>query len=61
MLQDKSPDFKGTFAFLEKRMEEAVLINRVLKSSDEVSANVQNAVGTVFSTARNIIGLGFRR
>ena len=50
MLQDKSPDYVDTFKFLERRMEEAVMINKVLESSDEVTANFQNAVGAVFTT-----------
>lgn len=50
MLQDKSEDFKDTFTFLARRMEEAVLLNKVIESTDDVSANVQKAVGTIFTT-----------
>lgn len=50
MLQDKSEDHKDTFTFLNKRIEEAAAMNKLLESSDEVTANVQNAVGAVFST-----------
>lgn len=50
MLQDKSEDLKATFTFLERRMEEAVMLNKVMESSDGVSANVQKAIGTAFET-----------
>lgn len=52
MLQDKSEGFKGTFTFLDRRMEEAVMLNKVLEQSDEVSGNMKKAVGAVFSTVR---------
>lgn len=52
MLQDKSAGFAETFNFLERRIDEAATLNKVLEQSDEVSANMKNAVRSVFSTVR---------
>ncbi|XP_055603723.1 ubiquinone biosynthesis protein COQ9, mitochondrial-like isoform X2 [Uranotaenia lowii] len=61
MMQDSSPDFEKTWKFLERRMEEATLVHDFLLKSEDATMHLQNAVGSAFSTARNILGLNFNR
>lgn len=61
MLQDSSVDFEKTWKFLERRIEEASLVHDFLVKSDGATSYLQNAVGSAFSTARNILGLNFER
>lgn len=50
MLQDNSEEFRNTYNFLKTRMDEAVLLNKLLDSTEATSEKLQNAVGAVFST-----------
>lgn len=57
LLQDKSPDHKQTWEFLERRMDEGIQIQEFLSNSDEKTKTMANALGSAFQTARNILGL----
>uniref|UniRef100_A0A182M4I1 Uncharacterized protein n=1 Tax=Anopheles culicifacies TaxID=139723 RepID=A0A182M4I1_9DIPT len=61
MLQDSSAGFEKTWKFLERRMEEASLVHEFLVKSEDATHHLQNAVGSAFTTARNILGLNFDR
>uniref|UniRef100_A0A182WMJ5 Uncharacterized protein n=1 Tax=Anopheles minimus TaxID=112268 RepID=A0A182WMJ5_9DIPT len=61
MLQDTSAGFEKTWKFLERRMEEASLVHEFLVKSEDATHHLQNAVGSAFTTARNILGLNFDR
>lgn len=61
MLQDTSDDFEKTWKFLERRIEEASVVHDFLIKSEDATVHIQNAVGSAFSTARNILGLNFDR
>lgn len=61
MLQDNSTDFERTWKFLARRMEEATVVHDFLIKSEDATVQIQNALGTAFSTARNILGLNFDR
>lgn len=61
MLQDSSAEFEKTWTFLERRMEEASLVHEFLVKSEDATHHLQNAVGSAFTTARNILGLNFER
>nr|XP_029732837.1 ubiquinone biosynthesis protein COQ9, mitochondrial-like isoform X3 [Aedes albopictus] len=61
MLQDNSQDFEKTWKFLGRRVEEARILHDFLIKSEHASVHIQNAVGSTFSTARNILGLNFDR
>ncbi|XP_058120471.1 ubiquinone biosynthesis protein COQ9, mitochondrial [Anopheles coustani] len=61
MLQDNSTGFEKTWQFLERRMEEASLVHEFLVKSEGATHQLQNAVGSAFTTARNILGLNFDR
>uniref|UniRef100_A0A2C9H8G7 Ubiquinone biosynthesis protein n=1 Tax=Anopheles quadriannulatus TaxID=34691 RepID=A0A2C9H8G7_ANOQN len=61
ILQDSSTGFEKTWKFLERRMEEASLVHDFLVKSEDATHHLQNAVGSAFTTARNILGLNFER
>lgn len=61
MLQDTSPDHAKTWAFLEHRIKEGSKMDSLLLKSEDATAQLQSAVSSVFSTARNILGMGFER
>lgn len=61
ILQDNSTDYEKTWKFLERRIEEASVVHDFLVKSEDATAHIQNAVGSAFSTARNILGLNFDR
>ncbi|XP_053675223.1 ubiquinone biosynthesis protein COQ9, mitochondrial [Anopheles nili] len=61
MLQDSSVGFEKTWQFLERRMEEANLVHGFLVKSEDATHHLQNAVGSAFTTARNILGFNFDR
>uniref|UniRef100_A0A182JPL5 Ubiquinone biosynthesis protein n=1 Tax=Anopheles christyi TaxID=43041 RepID=A0A182JPL5_9DIPT len=61
MLQDSSTGFENTWKFLHRRMEEASLVHDFLVKSEDATHHLQNAVGSAFTTARNILGLNFDR
>lgn len=50
MLQDKSPDFKDTWDFLEERIADGAVLHSVFSNSDKVGQNMQRAFGTTFET-----------
>lgn len=57
LLQDKSPEHRQTWEFLEARMDEAIQIQEFLSSGDEKTQKVATALGSAFQTARNILGI----
>lgn len=61
MLQDTSPDYAKTWTFLEHRIKEGSKMDSLLLKSEDATAQLQSAVSSVFSTARNILGMGFER
>lgn len=61
MLQDSSPDYAKTWTFLEHRIKEGSKMDSLLLKSEDATAQLQSAVSSVFSTARNILGMGFER
>ncbi|XP_058058535.1 ubiquinone biosynthesis protein COQ9, mitochondrial [Anopheles bellator] len=61
MLQDNSAGFERTWKFLERRMEEASMVHEFLVKSEDATHQLQSAVGSAFTTARNILGLNFNR
>lgn len=61
MLQDSSPDYARTWTFLEHRIKEGSKMDSLLLKSEDATAQLQSAVSSVFSTARNILGMGFER
>lgn len=61
MLQDASPDYARTWSFLEHRVQEGSKMDSLLLKSEDATAQLQSAVSSVFSTARNILGMGFER
>lgn len=61
MLQDNSQDFEKTWKFLERRVNEAKMLHDFLVKSEHATVHIQNAVGSTFSTARNILGLNIDR
>uniref|UniRef100_A0A182P0L1 Ubiquinone biosynthesis protein n=1 Tax=Anopheles epiroticus TaxID=199890 RepID=A0A182P0L1_9DIPT len=50
MLQDSSAGFEKTWKFLERRMEEASLVHDFLVKSEDATHQLQNAVGSAFTT-----------
>ncbi|GAB0100265.1 Ubiquinone biosynthesis protein COQ9, mitochondrial [Sergentomyia squamirostris] len=61
MLQDKSVDHQATWKFLERRMEDAVLLHSFFVKSEEANNPMQKAITSAFETGKNILGLNFRR
>lgn len=61
MLQDSSPQYASTWTFLERRIADAGLVHDVLVQSEGATKHLTSTVSTVFSTARNILGLNFDR
>lgn len=61
MLQDTSKNYEKTWKFLERRVEEARILHDFLVKSETATLHIQNALGSTFSTARNILGLNFDR
>lgn len=50
MLQDKTPNKKDTWEFLERRVEEAIFINKLFEQRDGSTFELKNAVSTAFVT-----------
>lgn len=61
ILQDSSPENDSTWKFLERRISDAGVVHDVLVQSEDATKHLQSAVSSVFSTARNILGLNFDR
>lgn len=57
LLQDKSPDHKATWEFLERRMDEGIQIQEFFSNSDQKTQTMAKALGSAFQTARNILGI----
>ncbi|XP_043289966.1 glomulin-like [Venturia canescens] len=67
LLQDSSEDHMKTWEFMERRIEDAVQINRVvsvtsdLPPPDQALSRATEAASAAFITARNILGLNWNR
>lgn len=61
MLQDKSPDHKNTWEFLERRIDEGIQIQEFFLNSDQKTKTMAQALGSAFQTARNILGINYNR
>lgn len=57
LLQDKSPNHKDTWEFLERRTDEAIQIQEFFLNSDQKTKSMAQALGSAFQTARNILGI----
>lgn len=57
MLQDKSADHQKTWEFLERRVDEGIQLQEFLINSDQKTKTVTKALGNVFQTARNVLGI----
>ncbi|XP_014243082.1 ubiquinone biosynthesis protein COQ9, mitochondrial-like isoform X2 [Cimex lectularius] len=61
MLQDSSLDYKNTWEFLDRRLEEASQLNRYIKQTEQASQFAKDFASATFITARNILGLNWNR
>lgn len=61
LLQDKSPEHKQTWEFLERRMDEGLQIQEFFLNSDQKTKSMAQALGSAFQTARNILGINCDR
>lgn len=63
MVQDNSPEFAKTWEFLKMQINYAVPLHDILIPSDtgRGPSDIGTAMMTVFSTARNILGVDFER
>ncbi|CAG9816135.1 unnamed protein product [Phaedon cochleariae] len=61
MIQDNSQEYKNTWAFLKRRLEEAVQVHDILCKSEVPTQVAKDTVQSVFVTARNILGLNWNR
>ncbi|XP_015589043.1 ubiquinone biosynthesis protein COQ9, mitochondrial isoform X4 [Cephus cinctus] len=68
MLQDNSEDHRQTWKFLERRIEDAAQLNRLLSATpdlipppDQAISRATEAASAAFITARNILGLNWNR
>lgn len=67
LLQDSSEDHKQTWKFLERRIEDAVQLRRVLSipgdmpPPDQALSKASEAASAAFTTARNILGMNWNR
>ncbi|XP_043477749.1 ubiquinone biosynthesis protein COQ9, mitochondrial [Leptopilina heterotoma] len=66
LLQDNSEDHKETWKFLERRIEDAIQLRRVLSipndlpPPDQALSKASEAASAAFITARNILGISWR-
>ncbi|CAK9803279.1 Ubiquinone biosynthesis protein COQ9, mitochondrial [Anthophora plagiata] len=67
MLQDSSEDHKKTWCFLERRINDATQIHKILTTTsdmalpDQALNRASEAASAAFVTARNILGLNWNR
>lgn len=61
MIQDRSNEFESTWKFLNRRLQEAVQLNELIKHSEDASQSAKDAAMSAFVTARNILGLNWNR
>lgn len=61
MIQDSSVGFENTWKFLDRRIAESKIVHDMLIQSEGATEHLTSAVGTAFTTARNILGLNFNR
>uniref|UniRef100_A0A0A9XBS2 Ubiquinone biosynthesis protein n=1 Tax=Lygus hesperus TaxID=30085 RepID=A0A0A9XBS2_LYGHE len=61
MLQDSSNDYVQTWHFLERRMDEAQQMHRLLLQTEQASQFAKDFTSATFITARNILGLSWNR
>lgn len=59
LLQDKSPEHKQSWEFLERRMDEGIQIQEFFLNSDQKTQTMARALGSAFQTARNILGMNY--
>ncbi|BES96176.1 ubiquinone biosynthesis protein COQ9 [Nesidiocoris tenuis] len=61
LLQDSSADNVETWRFLERRMDEAQQMHRILLQTEQASQFAKEFTSATFITARNILGLNWNR
>ncbi|SPP75449.1 ubiquinone biosynthesis protein COQ9, mitochondrial [Drosophila guanche] len=61
LLQDTSAGHTQTWDFLKNRMDEAVQLQMALSQTEGMTHTFQRSFNSAFITARNILGLGFKR
>ncbi|XP_002016366.2 ubiquinone biosynthesis protein COQ9, mitochondrial [Drosophila persimilis] len=61
LLQDTSAGNVQTWEFLKNRMDEAVQLQMALSQTEGMTHTFQRSFNSAFITARNILGLGFKR
>lgn len=61
MLSDTSPDHVKTWQFLQRRIDEAVQLEGLLKNSESASIFAKDFAAATFTAARNILGLNWNR
>ncbi|XP_065162577.1 ubiquinone biosynthesis protein COQ9, mitochondrial [Atheta coriaria] len=58
LMQDKSPEYRDTWKFLNRRLTEAVQLNDLINSKrDGPNMAGKDTISAAFTTARNILGL----
>ncbi|KAK7590422.1 hypothetical protein V9T40_002035 [Parthenolecanium corni] len=61
MLQDKSPDYEETWKFLKKQLDDAATMYSCIQQSEQASQLTKEISIATFTTARNILGLNWKR
>jgi len=61
MLQDKSHEYNQTWDFLRRRMDELSQLKSFISQSEQASQVAQSIAIATFTTARNILGLNWKR
>lgn len=57
LIQDKSEDFKHTWEFLNRRIDDASHLHNCVVQTEEVSQFTKETFSAAFITARNILGM----
>ncbi|CAG9763394.1 unnamed protein product [Ceutorhynchus assimilis] len=61
MIQDKSPEQKDTWAFLNRRMDEAMQLQEIISKSEIAGQGAKDVAKSAFVTARNILGVSWNK
>lgn len=61
MIQDKSPDHEETWKFLKKQLDDAATVYSCIQQSEQASQLTKELSLATFTTARNILGLNWKR
>ncbi|XP_065212121.1 ubiquinone biosynthesis protein COQ9, mitochondrial-like isoform X2 [Planococcus citri] len=61
MLQDKSPDYENTWKFLKTQLDDATALYSCIQQSEQASQLTKEISQATFTTARNILGLNWKR